>query len=80
MIKDEKKFLFTKKIYLCQSLVGSLRRLCNVITLSTFLPVSEKLQTWSLIFLFPVQQTGELNLSDLCVLITLILFNYNIIQ
>ena len=73
MIKDEKKFFFTKKIYLCQSLVRSLRRLCNVITLSTFLPVSEKSQTWSLIFL--VQETGELNLSDLCVLITLILFN-----
>ena len=76
MIKDEKKFLFTKKIYLCQSLVRSLRRLCNVITLSTFLPVSEKSQTWSLIFL----GQEELNLSDLCVLITLILFNYNIIQ
>ena len=64
MIKDEKKFFVTKKIYLCQSLVRSLRRLCNVITLSTFLPVSEKLQTLSLIYL------GQEKLSDLCVLIT----------
>ena len=72
MIKDEKKFLFTKKIYLCQSLVGSLRRLCNVITLSTFLPVSEKLQTLSLIYL------GQEKLSDLWVLI--IFYSINIIH
>ena len=72
MIKDEKKFFFTKKIYLCQSLVGSLRRLCNVITLSTFLPVSEKLQTLSLIYL------GQEKLSDLWVLI--IFYSINIIH
>ena len=72
MIKDEKKFFFTKKIYLCQSLVRSLRRLCNVITLSTFLPVSEKLQTLSLIYL------GQEKLSDLWVLI--IFYSINIIH
>ena len=72
MIKDEKKFFLTKKIYLCQSLVRSLRRLCNVITLSTFLPVSEKLQTLSLIYL------GQQKLSDLWVLI--IFYSINIIQ